>query len=345
MLNFENLNKTLIIAEAGVNHNGSFKTACELIEVAADAKVDVIKFQIFNTKELVTTNHDRANYQINSDGLEKLSQYKMLKNLELDLDDFIKLKNISLKKGLKFLCTPFDYKSMNFIIEKLKLSSVKISSGDVDNLPFILKAINSFEKVILSTGAVDTITLDKIINFLKNQSLIEELKKKLFILHCTSEYPAPIKEVNLNSIPFLKKRYGLNIGFSDHTEGIHVAVAAVAKGAKIIEKHITLDSNQEGPDHMASIEPDKLKKLVNNIRDIEKSFGICDKIVTKSESKNLYIIRKVIIANKNIKKGELFTKENIAFKRAGRGISPIEIENVLGRVAKKNFSKDELIKL
>lgn len=359
-----NYSKTLIIAEAGVNHNGSFKTACELINIAAEAKVDVIKFQIFDTSELVTPNHSRAAYQIKSDDFNIMSHYQMLKKLELKLDDFVKLKKLSNKKGLDFLCTPFDLRSMKFISKKLKLNTVKISSGDIDNIPLIFEASKLFEKIILSTGASSVEIIDKSLQIIeqgfvnKKKSQIEKilfskakknksfknLKNNIFLLHCTSEYPAPFSEVNLNSIPYLENRYGLNVGLSDHTKGIHIAAAAVAKGAKIIEKHFTLDSNQKGPDHKASLEPLELMQLVKNIREVEYSLGVDKKVVTKSEEKNIHIIRKVIVADTNIKKGELFSNKNLTIKRAGKGMSPINLWSLFGKPANRNYMKNDIIK-
>ena len=257
----------------------------------------------------------------------------------------------------------FDHKSINFISKKLKLCTVKISSGDIDNIPLILEASQSFKNIILSTGASTINIIDKSLQimeygFLNKKKLpiekiilpedrvnksFENFNKNIFLLHCTSEYPAPFSEVNLNSIQYLKKRYGLEVGLSDHTKGIHVAIAAVAKGAKIIEKHFTLNSNQKGPDHKASIEPSELKKLVKNIREVECSLGMKKKFITKSEEKNINVIRKVIVAKTNIKKGDLFSNKNLIIKRAGRGLSSINLWKLFGKQAKRNFKKDEVI--
>lgn len=327
------MTKTFIIAEVGVNHNGSFELAKKLIDKGEEAGVDCVKFQTFKSENLVSSFAKMAEYQKENLGKDD-NQYAMLKQLELSFSDFKLLKEYSEEKGIMFLSTPFDLESADFL-NNLGMQIFKIPSGEITNLPYLRK-INSFgEKVILSTGMAN---LDEI------QAALDVLKDcKVSLLHCTTEYPCPYDSVNMNAMLTLKQNFGLEVGYSDHTQGIEVPIMAVAMGAKIIEKHFTLDKNMEGPDHKASLEPDELKAMVMAIRNVEKAFGNGVKKPQEAEKKNIAIARKSIVARCNIKKGETFTEENLTTKRPGNGISPMRWDEIIGTVAVKDFKEDELI--
>ena len=327
------MNKVFIIAEAGVNHNGSKEIAKQLIDKAVNAGVDCIKFQTFKTENLVNKSAQKAEYQIENTKNHD-NQSTMLKKLELSFEDFEELKRYTEDKGLMFLSTPFDLESCNFL-NNLGLNVFKIPSGEITNLPYLRK-INSFKKdVILSTGMA---ALDEI------QAALDVLKDcKVSLLHCTTEYPCPYDAVNMNAMLTLKAKFNLPVGYSDHTQGIEIPIMAAAMGAEIIEKHFTLDKNMEGPDHKASLEPDELKQMVKAIRNVEKAFGNGKKEPQPAEIKNIAIARKSIIAKCNIKKGEIFTEENLTTKRPGNGISPMKWDEVIGTVATKDYLEDELI--
>jgi len=335
-------NRTLIIAEAGVNHNGSIEMAKKLVEKAKEAGVDYIKFQTFKASKLVTKAAKQAEYQQKNIGKEGDSQYQMLKKLELSPEEHEILIDYCKELGIKFFSTAFDFDSIDYL-HSLNLGLWKIPSGEVTNYPF-LKRIAAFnEPTILSTGMCDMEDVKAAVNALCKNGLSKE---NLILLHCNTEYPTPFEDVNLKAMDALRKEFGVEVGYSDHTKGIEVPVAAVALGATVIEKHFTLDRNMEGPDHKASLEPDELKAMVSAIRNIEKAVGgDGTKHVSESEKKNIAIARKSIVAACDIKAGELFTEQNLTVKRPGNGISPMRWEEVLGQKAKRDFNEDELIEL
>ena len=336
------MSKTLIIAEAGVNHNGSIELAKKLVEKAKEAGVDYIKFQTFKASKLVTKAAKQAEYQQKNIGKEGDSQYQMLKKLELSPEEHEILIDYCKELGIKFFSTAFDFDSVDYL-HSLNLGLWKIPSGEVTNYPF-LKRIAAFnEPTILSTGMCDMEDVKAAVNALCKNGLSKE---NLILLHCNTEYPTPFEDVNLKAMDALRKEFGVEVGYSDHTKGIEVPVAAVALGATVIEKHFTLDRNMEGPDHKASLEPDELKAMVSAIRNIEKAVGgDGTKHVSESEKKNIAIARKSIVAACDIKAGELFTEQNLTVKRPGNGISPMRWEEVLGQKAKRDFNEDELIEL
>ena len=327
------MTKTFIIAEVGVNHNGSFELAKKLIDKGEEAGVDCVKFQTFKSENLVSSFAKMAEYQKENLGKED-NQYAMLKQLELSFSDFKLLKEYSEEKGIMFLSTPFDLESCDFLND-LGLQIFKVPSGEITNLPYLRK-INSFKKkVILSTGMA---TMDEV------QAALNVFKDcEVSLLHCTTEYPCPYDNVNLKAMQTMREHFGLEVGYSDHTQGIEVSIAAVAMGATIIEKHFTLDKNMEGPDHKASLEPEELKQMVASIRNIEKAMGDGIKEPQESEKKNIEIARKSIVAKTDIKKGEILSEENITVKRPGSGISPMKWDEVIGTVATRDYKEDELI--
>ena len=324
---------TFIIAEAGVNHNGSIENAKKMIDAVVKAGADCVKFQTYISENVMSKFAPKAEYQISNTGTDE-SQLEMVKKLELSFGDFRELKQYCDEKGIMFLSTPFDLESADFLND-LGMEIFKIPSGEITNLP-LLRKINSFKKdIILSTGMA---ILDEI------QAALDVLKDcEVSLLHCTTEYPCPYDSVNMNAMLTLKQNFGLEVGYSDHTQGIEVPIMAVAIGAKIIEKHFTLDKNMEGPDHKASLEPDELKAMVMAIRNVEKAFGNGVKEPQEAEKKNIDIARKSIVAKTNIKKGETFTEENLTTKRPGNGISPMRWDEIIGTVAVKDFKEDELI--
>lgn len=327
-----------IIAEAGVNHNGDIEIAKKMIDEAKAFGADCIKFQTFISENIVSKNAKKAEYQTNNTKKND-SQLEMLKGLELSFNQFEELKVYCENLEIDFLSTPFDLDSIDFL-HGLGMTKWKIPSGDITNLPYLEKIAKYNEPIILSTGmaTVDEITqsIDLIRKFNKND---------ITLLHCTTEYPAPFDEINLRVLNTLSKKYNVDVGYSDHTKGIEVSIAATALGAKIIEKHFTLDCNMKGPDHKASLEPFEFKKLVNSIRNVEKALGNEKKQPSKSELKNKLVARKSIIAKKNINKGDIFDVNNITVKRPGSGISPMRWYDVIGSKAKKDFKEDELIEL
>lgn len=331
-------NKTFIIAEAGVNHNGSFELAKHLVDKAVWAGADCIKFQTFNSKNLVSKNAQKAEYQKKTTDSSE-SQLDMLKKLELSKEEFIELRDYCNQKGIMFLSTPFDLESIDFLAS-IGVKTWKVPSGEITNYPFLRAIGKRKESVIMSTGMC---TLDEV------RDAIEVLKtfgsSDITLLHCTTEYPAPYDSVNLNAMLTLQNEFSYRVGYSDHTNGIEIPVAAVAMGATVIEKHFTLDKNMEGPDHKASLEPDELKQMVKSIRNVEVALGDGTKEPSEVEKKNISIARKSIVAACDIKTGEVFTEENLTAKRPGNGISPMKWNDVLGKVAKRKFSEDEIIEL
>ena len=326
-----------IIAEAGVNHNGDIHIAKKLADEAKQAGADCIKFQTFKAENLVSSSAKKADYQISNTGNNE-SQYRMLKKLELSYDEFSELKQYCELIGIEFLSTPFDFNSIDFLNDLVKIW--KIPSGEITNLPYLIKIAKTGKPVILSTGMS---TLEEVKESYKILSI--NGAREISLLHCTTEYPAPYSEVNLRVLETLREKFNCPVGYSDHTKGIEVSIAAVALGATIIEKHFTLDNNMEGPDHKASLEPQELTQMVQSIRNVEKSLGSKDKIPSTSEFKNLPIARKSIVAKIDIKKGELFSDKNIIPKRPGDGISPMNWFSVIGQVARRDFVEDEQIEI
>ena len=330
-----------IIAEAGVNHNGSIVLAKQLVDKAVEAGADYIKFQTFKAANLVTKSAQQAEYQKKNVCSSKNGQYQMLKQLELSHEDHLELIDYCKQKGIRFFSTTFDFDSIEFL-DSLHLNLWKIPSGEITNYPYIKQIAKKQGDVILSTGMS---TFEDIQNAIKVLLQWGKTKDQITILHCNTEYPTPFEDVNLLAMQSIAKQFGTKVGYSDHTCGIEVPIAAVALGASVIEKHFTLDRNMPGPDHKASLEPDELKAMVMAIRNIEKALGCPEKKVSDSERKNITIARKSIVANKNIKKGEPFTEENITVKRPGTGISPMHWNEILGMKAIRDFKEDELIEI
>jgi len=297
--------RVFIIAEAGVNHNGSLDLAYQLIDVAKDAGADAVKFQTFKAENVVSKLADKAEYQKKTTGSDK-SQLEMIKKLEISFEDFIKLKKYCDKKGIMFLSTPFDHQSIDFLHDLIDI--YKIPSGEIINYPYLKHIASKNKPIIMSTGMANLGEVEEAINTIKKINS----KAKISLLHCTTNYPTPYEEVNLKAMQTLAAAFKLPVGYSDHTLGIEVPIAAVAMGAKIIEKHFTLDKNLSGPDHKASLEPGELKEMVKAIRNIEKSLGDGIKKPNKSEIEIMKVARKSIVASKNIKKGEIFAKTNIS---------------------------------
>lgn len=327
-----------IIAEAGVNHNGNLDNAKRLIDEAKNAGADAVKFQTFISKNLVTKNAVKANYQIDKNIIEE-SQIDMLRKLELSFDDFKELNNYCTKCDIKFLSTAFDFESIDFL-KDLELEIWKIPSGEITNLPYLIKVANLNRPIILSTGMSSLVEISDAIQIIRKYNT-----NHLTVLHCTSEYPTAFTDVNLNAMLTIKNKFDVQVGYSDHTKGIEVPIAAVALGATVIEKHFTLDKNMEGPDHKASLNPQELKAMVDSIRKIELALGSGIKEPAESEKKNMNIARKSIVASKSIKKGEVFSEDNLTVKRPGYGISPMKWFEIIGIESPKNFEEDELITL
>ena len=329
---------TLVIAEAGVNHNGDISIAHKLIDAAVDAGADIVKFQTFKANNLASFSAPKAAYQILLTE-KKESQQKMLKNLELPEESYYELIKHCEEANIEFLTTAFDLESLSFI-NTLNLKRLKIPSGEITNYPYLKEIGKLGLPILLSTGMSK---LDEIRDAIDVLVEFGTSKNDLTILHCTTEYPAPFAEVNLNAMQTILKTFDTSIGYSDHTEGIEVAIAAVALGANVIEKHLTLDNKMNGPDHKASLEPNIFKKMVKSIRNIEISFGDGIKKPTESEIKNLGVVRKSLVAKKNIKKGEAFTEENLTTKRPGTGIDPMQWNKIIGTLSSKDFKQDEVI--
>lgn len=334
------MNKTFIIAEAGVNHNGSVKIAKKLIDAARDCGADAVKFQTFIAEKLVSVNAEKTAYQKETTNADE-TQFKMIKRLELGVMAHKELIDYCYKKGILFLSSPFDLKSIDLLVE-LGLEVIKIPSGEIINLPYLKKIGKLKKSIIISTGMANLGETEDALDILTSSGTG---KDKITVLHCNTEYPTPYEDVNLNAMITIKKAFGVKVGYSDHTLGIEIPIAAVALGAEVIEKHFTLDKNMEGPDHKASLEPKEFQAMVEAIRKIEKSLGNGIKKPSRSESKNISVVRKSIVATKPIKKGEIFTVENVGVKRPGSGISPMLWNMVIGKTAKKDFDIDELIEL
>ena len=328
-----------IIAEAGVNHNGSLEKALEMIDAASKAQADYIKFQTFRTSDLVTENCGSASYQKANTGFK--TQAEMLKTLELSYDDFNKINDYCKEKGIGFLSTPFDSKSLDFLLT-LKPDYIKIPSGEITNLPFLRKIAASKFPIIMSTGMCEISDIEAALKPFENQRYSQD---KITLLHCTTQYPTPFDDVNLNAMSQLKVKFGYDVGYSDHTRGLFVPIAAAAAGAKIIEKHFTLSRDLEGPDHNASLIPEELAEMVRQIREIEIILGDKEKKITPSEQTNINAARRSIVAARFIKKGEILTEENITAKRPGNGVTPMSWDKVIGTKAIHDFFPDEQIEL
>lgn len=335
------MNKVLIIVEAGVNHNGSIQIAKQLVDKAVEAGVDIIKYQTFKSEKLVSKTAKQAEYQQRNIGKRDEGQLAMLRKLELSAEDHYELIRYCKERNIRFLSTAFDMESIDFL-HSLNMGLWKIPSGEITNYPYIKKIASFMEPVILSTGMCELSDIEAALNLLIEEGVSKE---QITILHCNTEYPTPYSDVNLKAMLEIGEKFGVQIGYSDHTRGIEVPIAAVALGATIIEKHFTLDKNMEGPDHKASLEPDELKFMVSAIRNIEQALGTGHKIISESERKNMEVARKSIVAAFPIKEGELLTEDNLTVKRPGNGISPMRWNEVIGTAAIKDFDEDELITL
>jgi len=327
-----------IIAEAGVNHNGSIELAKELIDVASSAGANAVKFQTFKTENLVSKNAQKADYQKETTDKEE-SQFDMIKKLELDVDTHHELIAYCQSKKIHFLSTPFDLDSID-LLNGLKLDIFKIPSGEITNLPYLRKIGSLNKKVVLSTGMADIGEIEDALDVLTSAGT---KKENITVLHANTMYPTPMEDVNLKAMVTIGNTFDIAYGYSDHTLGIEVDVAAVALGATVIEKHFTLDKTMEGPDHKASLEPDELNAMVSAIRNIEKALGSSVKKPSKSEIPNMKIARKSIVASSPIKKGEVLSAENLAVKRPGNGINSMRWDEIIGTVANKDYGEDELI--
>lgn len=357
------IQSTLIIAEAGVNHNGDCHLAKQLIDIAADAGADAVKFQTFQADQMVSPHAPKANYQ-NQTTEPTESQLEMIRKLQLSPADHTVLINHAQMRGITFLSTPFDLPSLYLLTQQFGLLTIKISSGDITNAPLLLATARSAKNLILSTGMSTLAEVEYALGILAYGFITEpnkipergdfqvafasaegqkHLREKVILLHCTTEYPAPFDEVNLKAMDTLATAFSLPVGYSDHTPGIHIALAAVARGAKVIEKHFTSDRSLPGPDHQASLEPAELKQLVKAIREVEQALGDGIKRPTASEWKNRQVARKSLVATKPIRQGEVFTTDNLTCKRPGTGISPAEYWQMLGQISGKNYAPEEIL--
>lgn len=353
---------TYIIAEAGVNHNGSLEMAKELVTVAKEAGADAVKFQTFKAENLVTKHAQQADYQVENLG-ESTSQFSMLKKLELTFEEFVKLQLFCQTMQIEFLSTPFDFESVDFLLDTLAITTTKIPSGELTNAPFIHYIATKGKPIILSTGMAtideihealsfisyglarpqESVMLKHVVAFYNTMEAKETLKKYVTLLHCTTQYPAPFDSVNLNAMNEMERIFQLPIGLSDHSEGIHIPIAAVGMGAKVIEKHFTLDKSLEGPDHVASLNPDELKIMIKGIREVELALGDGIKSPTALEVQNRIPARKSLVAKTSIKEGEEFTTKNLTVKRPGDGIEPSKYWSFIGKTALKCYEEDVLI--
>jgi len=356
------MTKTFIIAEAGVNHNGSRDLARRLIDVAAQAGADAVKFQTFRAEQLVSRQAPKAEYQTRTTDQAE-SQFDMIRKLELSTEDHDELIAYARQSGISFLSTPFDAVSLQLLTQRFGMETIKIPSGEITNAPFLLEIARQAKQVILSTGMSTLAEIETALGVLafgfcasneqpgrdsfrlaySSDQGQQALRQRVTLLHCTTEYPAPFDEVNLCAMDTLAQAFGLPVGYSDHTPGIHIPIAAVARGACLIEKHFTLDRTLPGPDHKASLEPDELRQMVSNVRAVEQALGDGIKRPTASEWKNLKVARKSLVAGRPIAEGEIFTSANVLCKRPGAGMSPMEYWNLLGKRSDKTYCEDELI--
>jgi N,N'-diacetyllegionaminate synthase len=327
-----------IIAEAGVNHNGSIELAKKMIDLASDAQADAIKFQTFKAEKLVSKNAQKAEYQKKTTDSSE-SQFDMIKKLELNQDVHKELMSYCKDKNIMFLSTPFDTDSID-LLNELGLEIFKIPSGEITNFPYLRHIGRLNKKIILSTGMSDIGEIEDALDVLMNAGT---QKENITVLHANTEYPTPMRDVNLHAMVTIGKTFDVEFGYSDHTLGIEVDIAAVAMGAKVIEKHFTLDKTMDGPDHKASLEPDELNAMVLAIRNIEKALGDGIKKPSVSEKPNMKIARKSIVASRSIRQGEVFTESNLTTKRPGNGISPMRWDEIIGTIASKDYEMDELL--
>lgn len=331
------MGKVLIIAEAGVNHNGSLEMAKQLVDTAHECGADIVKFQTAKLDSLVSKSAQMADYQKKNIGVNG-SQKEMLKKLLLSYDEFVEIAHYCKEVGIIFLSTPFDIESIHFLNDMQDIW--KVPSGEITDYPYLVEIAKTGKKVILSTGMAEMNEIQAAINVLNENGTTD-----ITLLHCTTEYPAPIKDVNLNVMKILKKKLGYPVGYSDHTQGIEVDLAAVALGAEIIEKHFTLNRDFPGPDHKASLEPNELKAMVDGIRKIELALGSTEKKPSEAEVRNREVARKSIVANRKIAAGEILTADNVTTKRPGTGINPMRWNEVIGTKAIRDFYEDELIEI
>jgi N,N'-diacetyllegionaminate synthase len=339
--------KTLIIAEAGVNHNGDIKLAEQLIEQAAKAGADMVKFQTFITEEVISKDAPKADYQKTTTGNTE-TQFEMVKKLELSIEAHYHLQQYCKQFNIEFLSTPFDLPSID-LLQQMNLQSVKIPSGEINNVPYLRHIAGKFKHYFLSTGMSDMAEIDFALQLLTSPLPLQRrgekqvTKNQITILHCNTEYPTMMQDVNLKAMQTIAAHFNTNVGYSDHTIGWEVAVAAVAMGATVVEKHFTLDKNMAGPDHKASLEPHELKILVEKIRSIEIALGSSEKLISDSALRNAKVAKKSIVAKCDIKKGELFTENNITVMRPGTGISAMQWDEIIGNIASIDFTKGEMI--
>lgn len=330
------MDKVYIIAEAGVNHNGSLELAKKLVDIAVEAGADAVKFQTFKAENLVTAKAKQAKYQIDNIKSET-SQYEMLKKLELQDNDFFYLAEYCNSKGIDFLSSPFDIESIN-LLNQIGMKYFKIPSGEIQNIPYLRKVAQCNKPIILSTGMSNMDEIKHTYNLLKTSGAVD-----VIVLHCNTDYPTKMKDVNLKAMVSLRNELNCEVGYSDHTLGVEVAIAAVAMGAKFIEKHFTIDKKMEGPDHIASLAPDELMDMVKKIRNIEVALGTGVKIPSESEMRNKNVARKSIVANKKIPIGEILTEDNVTIKRPAGGLEPYKWDFIIGKKATKNYEKDDFI--
>jgi len=353
---------TYVIAEAGVNHNGSLEMALQLVDAAVEAGADAVKFQTFRAESLVTRQAKKADYQKKTTNLEE-NQFEMLQRLELNEEEHVRLYNYAKGKGIDFLSTPFDVQSADFLINSFSMPYLKISSGDITNAQLLYKAASARQKIIISTGmcllseieqalqvlaygflhSTPPVSSDDLLRAYLTPEGRRALKEKVTILHCTTEYPCPLEEVNLRAMLTIREAFGMRVGYSDHTDGIAVPVAAVALGASVIEKHFTLDRELPGPDHKASLLPGEMKDMITSIRNVELALGNSEKIPTSSEMKNRNVARKSIVASGYIAKGDQLSEGNITVKRPAEGLSALKYWDIINKVASRDYQKDEPI--
>lgn len=332
------MSKVFVIAEAGVNHNGDIKVAKQLVDAASEAGTDAIKFQTFKAEKLVCKTAKKAEYQLETTNKSE-TQYDMLKKLELTEWMHNELIEYCNKKKIMFLSTPFDIESIK-LLSKLNIQIFKIPSGEITNLPYLREIAQQQKKIILSTGMSNMSEVKEAVEALKNNG-----SDDITLLHCNTQYPTPVSDANLLAMVKMHEEIGLPVGYSDHTQGTEIPIAAVALGATVIEKHFTLDKNMEGPDHKASLEPDELRQMVEGIRKVELALGNGIKQISESEKANINIVRKSIVAADGIKRGERFTEVNLTTKRPGNGISPMRWDKVIGTTANRDYEADEIIEI
>ena len=328
------MKKVFIIAEAGVNHNGKMELAYKLVDAAKEAGVDAVKFQIFKSEKLISKSTKMADYQ-KENLKENISQLDMVKKLELSYEDFIKINEYCKEKGIMFMATPFDNDSLDFLVDTLKVDVLKIGSGDLNNYPFLEKVALKDKEIILSTGMSNLSDIEGALDFIAQYT-----DKEVKVLHCTTNYPCPMDEVNLKAMNTIKDAFQVAVGYSDHTLGIEVPIAAVALGAEIIEKHFTLDKTMEGPDHVASLEPNELKEMTRTIRNIEKALGSGIKKPNKSEVKIQSIVKRKIVLAKEVEANHILTENDLEYKRCENGIESKYYKSIIGKKVKRKIDAD-----